>query len=258
MLTISQLDSNFLFLHEAQAPVRGHLQVEVSAPTVSAGFIQKWVTTQDPVMDTLTFGEAGTGTWEVIEDHRKDTLWSAYNVTYTLGETLNNQSYDGLGPVPAWLFTTEPAAPIPTIPEAVVTQKETIDTSFAASAKALTAGYPPEEQLTWPTQQSEALAWKANNTTATPYLDGLATVRGVDPATFRSQVLAKVESFMSSSQTLVGTRQKLWDQLDALAASTTGTLDQVYAVVWPANLQLLLQITLVRKPFGAFPLFGFV
>jgi hypothetical protein len=102
-----------------------------------------------------------------------------------------------------------------------------INAAFNAAAGALTAGYPEAERLTWPVQQSEALAWGADNSASTPFLDGLAAARGIDVAEMRQKTLDQVNLFMQASQQLVGMRQKCMDQI---SAATDGM--QLDAVVW--------------------------
>ncbi|WP_368655379.1 hypothetical protein ABRY94_11655 [Castellaniella ginsengisoli] len=230
MQTVYQLDDQGLLLHEREAPTKGHLQVMVAPPEVPAGHVARWVTALHPVIDTKTYGDPGTGAWEVIEDHRKDSLWLGHGKPYTLGADADGQTYDGLGPVPAWLYDAEPPAPEPTLAEAQAAQLVLINASFEAAAQALTAGYPEAERLTWPIQQAEALAWAADNTAPTPYLDGLADARGITPAEMRALTLAQVQAFQAASQQLVGTRQRLRDEINAAA-----TVADVRAVVWPSG-----------------------
>lgn len=117
MQTVYQLDDQSLLLHEREAPTKGHLQVLVAPPAVPAGHVARWVTALHPVVDTKTYGDPGTGAWEAIEDHRKDQLWIDHGKPYTLGKDVGGQSYDGLGPVPEWLYAEEPPAPEPTLAE---------------------------------------------------------------------------------------------------------------------------------------------
>jgi len=229
-ITAYQLDAQRCLLHSLAVAAKGHLQVLVAPPAAPAGHVSRWVTDLDPVRATRTFGDPGTGSWEVIEDHRKGNLWLAHGKPYTLGADANGQTYDGLGPVPAWLHDEEPPAPEPTLEEAQAAQLVLINVSFETAAQALTAGYPEAERLTWPIQQAEALAWAADNAAATPYLDGLADARGITPAEMRALTLAQVQAFQAASQQLVGTRQRLRDEINAAE-----TVEDVRAVVWPTD-----------------------
>ncbi|WP_417252783.1 hypothetical protein [Castellaniella sp.] len=230
MQTVYQLDDQGLLLHEREAPTKGHLQVLVAPPAAQGGHVARWVTALHPVVDTKTYGDPGTGSWEVIEDHRKGQLWIDHGKPYALNADHDGQSYDGLGPVPAWLYAEEPPASEPTLKEAQSAQLLVINASFETAAQALTAGYPEAERLTWPIQQSEALAWAADNAVATPYLDGLAVARGITPEDMRALTLAQVQAFQAASQQLVGTRQRLRDEINAAT-----TVADVRAVVWPSG-----------------------
>lgn len=105
-----------------------------------------------------------------------------------------------------------------------------IDADFSKASAALLDGYPQAERLTWPIQQAEAMAWHADAQAATPFLDGLATHRGIPPETMRAKTLAAVQAFQQASQYLVGTRQRLQDEL---AQATT--VEAVAAVSWPSD-----------------------
>lgn len=230
MLTVHQIDDAGMLLWSRDEYERGHLQVLVAPPAVPDGRVARWVTDLHPVIDALTYGAPGTGHWEVIEDHRDDDLWLAHGKPYILGADADGQTYDGIGPVPAWLYDAEPPAPEPTLEEVQAAQLAQINADFEAAAQALTAGYPEGERLTWPIQQAEALAWAADNNAPTPYLDGLADARGIAPAEMRTLTQAQVQAFQTASQQLVGTRQRLRDEI-----LEAGTVAAVRAVVWPSG-----------------------
>jgi len=103
-----------------------------------------------------------------------------------------------------------------------------INQAFRDAASELTAGYPAEETLTWGIQQSEALAWQANSSAPTPYLDGLAAERGIDVLDMRQRTLNKVLQFMSASQVLVGVRQRLEHEIE-----DAQTVLEIDAISWP-------------------------
>ncbi len=220
-----QIDAQACYQYSAD--IDGDRRVKVDPPVAPAGSVARWITALHSTIDAVTYGDPGTGSWEIIEDHRKDKLWLGHGKPYTLDTDQDGQTYDGLGPVPVWLDAAEPPAPEPTLAEAQAAQLVLINASFEQAAQALTAGYPEAERLTWPIQQSEALAWAADSTAATPYLDGLAAARGITPADMRAITLAQVQAFQTSSQGLVGKRQKLRDQINAAT-----TVAAVRAIVW--------------------------
>lgn len=104
-----------------------------------------------------------------------------------------------------------------------------INRRFSTESAALIAGYPAEERQTWAAQEVEALAWGADDTTPTPYLDGIAAARGIDPADMRAKTFEAVNTFRVASQWLVGTRQALRDAIQHPDA----TREQIAAVAWP-------------------------
>lgn len=138
MLQIYQLDNDRIWLGDGarSAHSKGHLQVLVAPPEVPEGHAARWVTDKDPVIDTPTFGDADTGSWEIIEDHRKDTLYTA-DGEYKLGDDYEGQTYDGLGPIPAWLSVDEPPKPEPTLEEV---RKATLDAATDQRWTVMTGG----------------------------------------------------------------------------------------------------------------------
>jgi hypothetical protein len=63
-------------------------------------------------------------------------------------------------------------------------------------------------------------------------LDGLAAARGITPAEMRQLTLDQVNAFMAASQQLVGTRQRLRDEINAAE-----TVAEVLLVSWPSSSQ---------------------
>lgn len=122
------------------------------------------------------------------------------------------------------------APPLPTLDDLKAAKFEIINTDFTHAAAALTAGYPPAERLTWPVQQQEAIAWAADSSAPTPYLDGLALARGIPPDEMRQKTVEQTQLFMQASQQLVGTRQRLRDLV--YEATTPEALDSIN---WPGS-----------------------
>lgn len=115
-----------------------------------------------------------------------------------------------------------------TVEQAKARKHAEINAAFSDAATALTDGYPDAEKLTWPVQQQEALAWDADNNSPTPYLDSVASARGIDEVEMRQLTLAQVQAFRTASAGLVGTRQRLRDQIDAAESVET-----VESIQWP-------------------------
>lgn len=112
-------------------------------------------------------------------------------------------------------------------------QLAAVNAAFSRASAELIAGYPVEERQTWAAQEAEVLAWAVDDTTPTPYLDGIAAVRDIDPADMRAKTLEAVNLFRTASQWLVGTRQRLRDAINA----PTATREQIEAIAWPTDFQ---------------------
>lgn len=229
-MLVHQLDARNVLIWSDDRDDKGDRQVLVTPMAKRDGYARRWLTDLHPTLDCRAYGTEGTGSWEEVEDHSKAKLWLAHGKPYALDQDVGGQTYDGLGPLPAWLYAEEPPAPEPTLAEAQAAQLAQINRDFETAAQALTAGYPEAERLTWPIQQSEALAWATDNAAPTPYLDGLADARGITPAEMRALTLAQVQAFQQASQQLVGTRQRLRDEINAAT-----TVADVRTVVWPSG-----------------------
>lgn len=92
---------------------------------------------------------------------------------------------------------------------------------------AISAGYPASEVLSWPKQESESRAFVANASAVTPLLDALAAARGIPKAELASRVIAKADLFAQVSGAIIGKRQALEDQVNALPTATAADLDAI-------------------------------
>lgn len=216
---VYQLDPNGVLVGEAVANEcertpgywlipGGCVDTETLPPVVQEGFAARFV----------------DGEWVVVEDHRRNKLFLYDGRVYQIDDEVNGQRYDGLGPLPAWLSVVEPP---PALEEQRMRKLYEIDNAFSAAAESMLSGYPHAERLTWPTQQQEALAWAANNSAPTPYLDGLAAARGITAEDMRARTLDAVQTWMAASQLLVGRRQALRD-----AAQLAADEETLAAITW--------------------------
>lgn len=97
---------------------------------------------------------------------------------------------------------------------------------YEAAISRLTSDYPASEIATWERQRAEAVAWDADLTAATPWIDMAAMARGLDRDTYLARTLAKVTAFAAVSAYFTGRRQGIDDQIRAAA-----TAEQLAAVV---------------------------
>lgn len=119
---------------------------------------------------------------------------------------------------------------LPGIADLKAAQRANILADCEHAIAAIRAGYPESEVLSWAKQETEARALVADAGAATPLLDALALARGIDKAELAARVIAKADAFAAISGALIGKRQRLEDELDALPADATP--EQVVAIVW--------------------------
>jgi len=84
---------------------------------------------------------------------------------------------------------------------------------------------PPSEADTWTKQEYEARNWLANKALATPMIDAMATMRGMDREVLLEKVIAKADAFSAYIGAITGLRQRYEDQI--LAATTVEELARI-------------------------------
>ncbi len=102
-----------------------------------------------------------------------------------------------------------------------------IEKCFRDSINGLTTGYSKEEIDTWDIQYNEAKRWEADNTVATPFLDNLATNRGITRDVVIQRVLSKASTFQYAVSVYLGYKQRLEDMVTAAT-----TMDDLDLIVW--------------------------
>lgn len=143
-----------------------------------------------------------------------------------------NTEIDTIGAVQAFIDLWNAAAPPPpaepTPAENKAAAHARINAAYEAAVNALTAGYPDTEIASWPKQENEARAWLANNTAATPWVDGAVTARGIAKADLINLIIGNADALAPLHGQLSGKRQSKRDQIDALGDSpTVGQLDAI-------------------------------
>lgn len=100
------------------------------------------------------------------------------------------------------------------------------NTQYDAAISLMTCDYPAAEITTWERQRAEAVAWGADSTAPTPWIDIAATARGLDRDEYLERTLAKVNAFAMVSAYLTGRRQGIDDRIRAAT-----TAEELAAVV---------------------------
>lgn len=103
----------------------------------------------------------------------------------------------------------------PDWPTLIAAHTLTNNSAYDAAIGKLTSDYPAAEIATWERQRAEVVAWAADSTATTPWIDIAATARGLDRDEYLARTLAKVNAFAMASAYLTGRRQGIDDQLRA-------------------------------------------
>lgn len=105
-----------------------------------------------------------------------------------------------------------------------------------AFVDAVTAGYPQFEIETWPKQEAEARAWKADAAAKTPTIDRMAARRKIDRLEYLERTYQKTIAF-ELVYDVVGDRQRYVDIVTAIGVIDNATNRKKVsdvAVVFPA------------------------
>lgn len=146
-------------------------------------------------------------------------------------QTINER--DGI-----WSITSEAnivKLPFPedTIDDLIIAKRAQINFSFNQAMQQVTADYPVDEISSWTKQEAEARAFIDDENAVTPLIDALATARGITKEDLASRIIAKAVLFATVSGQLIGTRQGLEDQLDALAEDENTTAEDIDQLHFP-------------------------
>lgn len=112
--------------------------------------------------------------------------------------------------------------------------RQTLAAEYRKHIQVIAAGYPLSERESWTVQTEEARALESDEAAATPWIDAAALARGLDRAVLAKRILAKDAKYRQIHGELTGTRQRIEDQIDALAGDAE-TLSKIDVTVgWPS------------------------
>lgn len=115
------------------------------------------------------------------------------------------------------------------IKEAKLTE---INNACNQQIEAIKATYPENEVSSWDKQEREAIALLTDATASTPLIDSIAQARGVDRVTLAGKIIEKSKAFAQVSGSLIGKRQALEDQLNAIDLTAADAVDKINAIHW--------------------------
>jgi hypothetical protein len=149
-----------------------------------------------------------TSKWNYQEDNRNKT---AYNIQTKSGSKINyigviKDGFTLLVPDQfdeweenKWMENTEKKELQNTLDIQLSTQKKINN---------LTKNYTSFEKDTFTTQETEARAWKADNTELTPFLDALCEARGVKKTIMIEKIISNADALKAPVAKIIGEYQK--------------------------------------------------
>lgn len=91
-----------------------------------------------------------------------------------------------------------------------------LNNNFESQVAALTTGVPQSEILSWTKQESEARAWKSDNSVSTPLIDSIVANRSkYTKEQLVDKIIEKADLYAQAIGNLTGVRQEQEDMLQA-------------------------------------------
>lgn len=115
------------------------------------------------------------------------------------------------------------APPQPSVLDDAATRSHIINSASELAMEAITAGYPESEIKSWDKQEAEARAYSADPASPTPLLSALAIARGIPVSDLAVRVITKSDAFAAAAGAIIGRRQALEDQINAIATDAALT-----------------------------------
>ncbi len=136
----------------------------------------------------------------------------------------------------AWLAAGGVPLPAELRPAAEIAAglRQALAAEYRRRIQVIAAGYPLSERESWPVQTEEARALEADPEAATPWIDAAALARGLDRLVLAERIRAKDDAYRQVHGLLTGTRQRIEDQIDAVAEDALALSQIDVAVGWPA------------------------
>lgn len=192
------IDHDGLFVEE-QYFDDGRQSIEAEVPTLQENQAARWT------------GES----WEILPDYRGAVVFSKD------GEKV----WKEIGSLPDGVSLTPlETANLADLKADLLTKLNAAAQNFV-DAHSGASQVPDFELATWPLQSTEAQAWAADKSAATPILDGIAAARGLDKDKLKAAALKKALAYSALSAIVAGQRQAIQDKIEA--AKTKAALDKI-------------------------------
>lgn len=197
-MTRCVIDHDGLFVEE-QYFDDGRQSIEAEVPKLQENQAARWT------------GES----WEILPDFRGEVVFTKD------GEEV----WKDIGSLPEGVSLTPlETANLADLKAAMLTNLNAAAQHFV-DAHSGASQVPDFELATWPLQSTEAQAWAADKSAATPILDGIAAARGLDKDKLKAAALKKSLAYSALSAIVAGQRQAIQDQIES--AKTKSALDKI-------------------------------
>ena len=197
-MTRCVIDHDGLFVEE-QYFDDGRQSIEAEVPKLQENQAARWT------------GES----WEILPDFRGEVVFTKD------GEEV----WKDIGSLPEGVSLTPlETANLADLKAAMLTNLNAAAQHFI-DAHSGASQVPDFELATWPLQSTEAQAWAADKSAATPILDGIAAARGLDKDKLKAAALKKSLAYSALSAIVAGQRQAIQDQIES--AKTKSALDKI-------------------------------
>jgi hypothetical protein len=136
----------------------------------------------------------------------------------------------------AWLSAGGVPLPTELRPAAEIAAglRQVLAAEYRRRIQVIAAGYPLSERESWPVQTEEARALEADPAAATPWIDAAALARGLDRLVLADRIRAKDDAYRQVHGLLTGTRQRIEDQIDAVADDALALSQIDVTAGWPS------------------------
>lgn len=111
-----------------------------------------------------------------------------------------------------WVYEPVPPVAEPTVSDLAAERRAEIDSDSVAALDQVRSDYPDYEQLSWERQEREAREGGG------PLIQAIADARGLPIEELISRIIDKADAYQAAAGIVIGRRQALRDQIDAIEA----------------------------------------
>lgn len=123
--------------------------------------------------------------------------------------------------------------PSPSLNDLRAAKLAEINAEYETRAQQVAVGVPASEVVSWPKQEAEARALKADSKADALTLRAMAASRGVPLEVLAEKVIGKADAYSICIGKITGDRQRLEDLLNAIDLTADNAASQIKEIKWP-------------------------